>query len=970
MFYPFVLRRFHALFWPVLTATICLLLLLWKDQAWLCNSTAPYGLFSLETGRQYRQDTAILASWKDSVPNTAPQDFCALHPAPIVPLHIAQSDAVLNYFLILFYTAGFMLLVIFLDATAVRRHAVFSGVLLGLLLFAALCAYIENWGLSNLLSGAGSGGLVALIPTLAIVKLVVLGMLTLYILFVLFFQHPALPWFTGYLRQKTLQLFQYRVIVLGIVFFTLPIWFMDQGQDLLVNSNAGDPGILLLTGVVLVAAALNWYLAKLFFGNGYRKGDPLIPLTPPTLSSPEALQAEKKVSRFLGVATILLPATAILNALQAIRMPYWLDQFHPATWLIGLLLLFFVLIRFDLAFKGYTFIRNRWEEKIARIIFHSIIVLLALGLPLLIRFVVLGSDHRSPYSLNFLFLQLVLLALAFHVFVSVRETLYPNYEWLGKRIGGPIILAAALLASAFLLYNIFPFYTRNWSGCYLSLPIFFSGIIFYTLAIVVLLRLGLAKGVNILLFLTVIGVALAIKGNNHYHDVHRIAVKKAPQRVSVYAYFKAWLLQRQRDIDSVKGEYPVFLVNSYGGGIRSAAYTNMVLSYLDDTLIRQGGFGKGFEHYVFSISGASGGAVGGAVQCAYRAIHADTVAGAYAHYRSDFETFYQHDFLTPVLSNMLGSDTWASPLGISFPFWRDRSAIQEELWARDARDSLKLSLDTEYNALWDTSVANPARYEVPLLFANTLNVDDGCKGICAPVDLAHRDFPGTIFVRERIDDLNAHRDAGEDSLQSISLITGAFLGARFPYMSPSGKMGAGYHFMDAGPKDNSAASTSEDIFLALAKWGMDSTRSDPEVRRLLHRVHFYFVSISNNFRVALDEQPDPRQLVSNRWEPISPIVGIINSAIVGNGTAADSSLRLRYSGALFPGDSLRADYCAIWPTASCIVDDEQQRYCPLLPLGWQISSPSLTRIGTCFTPGNIRCNPAGIYKVMQICRRL
>jgi len=968
--YRFVQRRFHALFWPLLTATACVLLLLWKDQPWLCNPTAPYGLFSLETGRQYSQDTAILASWKDPVPNTAPQDFCALRPAPIIPLQVAKSAVVLNYFFILFYTTLFAILVIFFEAAAVRRTTAFCGVLLGLLLFAGICAYIENIGLSDVLAGKGSGGLVALIRIMAIFKLLVLGMLTLYLLYVLFFRHPALPWVTGYLRRKTIQLFQYRVIVLGIVFFTLPIWFMDQGQDLLVNSNAGDPGILLLTGVVLVAAALNWYLAKLFFGDGYRKGDRLIPLTLPTLSSPEASKAEKKVSRFLGVATILVPATAILNALQAIRMPYWFDQFHPATWLIGLLLLFFVLIRFDLAFRGYVFIRNRWEEKIARLIFHGIIVLLALGIPLLIRFVVLGGDHRSPYSLNFLFLQLVLLALAFHLFVSVRETVYPDDGWLGRRIGGPIVLAAALLASAFLLYNIFPFYTRSWSGCYLSLPVFFSGIIFYTLAIVFLLRLGLAKGINILLFLTVIGVALAIKGNNHYHDVHRITVKKAPQRVDLYSYFKAWLVQRQRDIDSAKGEYPVFLVNSYGGGIRGAAFTNMVLSYLDDTLTRQGGFSRGFEHYVFSISGASGGSVGAAIQCAYRASHSDAVAGAYAHYRSDFESFYQHDLLTPVLSNMLGSDMWASPLGVSFSFWRDRSAIQEELWARDARDSLKLSLDSEYNALWDTSAANPARYEIPLLFANTLNVDDGCKGICAPVDLDHRDFPGTIFVRERIDDLNAHRGVGEDSLQSISLITGAFLGARFPYISPSGKMGAGYHFMDAGPKDNSAASTSEDIFLALSKWGMDGTRSDPEVRRLLHKVHFYFVSISNNFRVVLDERPDPRQLVSNRWEPISPIVGIINSAIVGNATAADSSLRFRYSGALFPGDSLRADYCAIWPTATCIVDDEQQRYCPLLPLGWQISAPSLTRLSTCLTPGNILCNPAGICKVMQICRRL
>jgi len=47
-------------------------------------------------------------------------------------------------------------------------------------------------------------------------------------------------------------------------------------------------------------------------------------------------------------------------------------------------------------------------------------------------------------------------------------------------------------------------------------------------------------------------------------------------------------------------------------------------------------------------------------------------------------------------------------------------------------------------------------YDVPLLFSNTLNVDDGLKGICAPVTLDFADFPEDIQIRDRINSLNAN----------------------------------------------------------------------------------------------------------------------------------------------------------------------------------------------------------------------
>ena len=951
-------RFFHPLFWPVLALTVLIGLIEWNDQQVLSTDAAPYGMLSLALGGHNDKDTAIIRQWHDSIPDTAPKDFCAAHPAPVIPVQVAGPAVLLDLVFIISYSALLILLLGFLG--------VGGRLALAVVVIAALCAVVTDTGMLEFIAGKGSEPLAVWTQIAALAMLVILGGLALYILFILFFRHPVLTTLTGYTQRKTLQLFRYRVILLGVLFFSVPVWALDQGQDLLINTNSGNMGIVLFVGVVLIAAALNWWLAKLFFTKGYQPGEPILPLSPPEPPTANELLNEKKVSRFLGICTILIPATAILNALQAIRMHYWGDQLNPICWLCALLTGFFVLIRYECADSLYRYSCKKWGDKTTKVLTHSILLLLAFLVPLFIRLTILQDDNRSPYSLNFLFLQLLLLALAFYIFVSVRTSLYANNTLHTRKIGAAILVAAGLLAAGFLLYNILPFATSNWSGCFLSLPVLLSGIVFYTLLITLLLRLGLARKVNFLLFIGVIGVALAIKGNNHYHDVRLMAVKSAPQRDSLTDYFHQWLLSRERDIDSVKGEYPIFLVNSYGGGIRAAAYTNMVFSYLDDTLSRQGGFGRSFEHYVFSVSGASGGSIGAAVQCAYHAGHPDGQHNA--NYRNDFTSFYQHDFLTPVLSNMLGSDVWASPLGVSL--WRDRSAIQEALWARFGQDSLHLGLDQEFNSLWDTSRTNPSRYEIPLLFSNTLNVDDGNKGICAPVDLSHRDFPATIFIRERIDSLNAHRGGTADSLQSISLITGAFLSARFPYISPSGKMGPGYHFMDGGGKDNSGASTSECIFLALSRWAMKSAQTDPVIRRLMSKVHFYFASISNNPRVSLDQQPDPRQLVSNRWEPISPVVGIINSGIDGNATAADSILRFRYSGTAFAGDSMRAGYCAIWPTATCIDDGGSQLYCPLLPLGWQISAPSLMRLSTCFTPGNIVCNPDGICKIMMICRPL
>ena len=970
--YHFIQKKFKMLFWPVFAATFIVAFLQLKDQTYLKNEAAPKGIVSLELGRTRAADRAIIRSWEQDTLDRSTSDPCSAAPAVINRLHKARTDVWVDFLFILLYTALGIIIVAALQSRIGQTDSWFSHVLLALPLAAGICDVIENIGMLQFIRDALNNTSYAgeftarLIHAVATTKFIVLAfLLFIYLPFTLVIKDKGLQKLSDYIRNKSIQLFRYRVILIGVVAFSLPIWIMDQGQDLLVNSNSSDYGVMLIVGVVCMAALLNWWLAKLFFEQEYK--GPVCPMVEPVITDPIREASEKKVSRYLGVATIIIPATAILNGLRALHIHYPLDIFPPVIWLIALLSLFFVLIKYDLACRAWRWLKDRWNETTANTITVASWITLAFIIPALIRLFLLKGDSYTPGSLAWLFFHLLLLASAFWIFVSTRGNIFTGQGLIGRHIGWPIILGSLLLALLFILFNIFPSSAVKLDCNYLALPVLLAGVIFYIILFTLLIRLSLWLKINLVFFILTTGLILAISIPNDFHAVHLVSssppaspsdpattraastqslahVTSAP---SLNDYFKGWLLQRKDEILSGPDNYPIFLVNSYGGGIKAASFTNMVFSWLDSTLITTSQNHKGFEHFVFSVSGASGGTIGATIQCAYRYRHIDSSAGAYS--LQYFRDFYKHDFLTPVLGSMIGRDVWASAVG--YPVWQDRAAIQEGIWSDFGRNSLDIQLDNSFDFLWDTSAANPARYEVPLLFSNTLNVDDGLKGIMAPVVLSKNDFPGTIFIRDRV-----------PVQTTLPLITGAFLSARFPFISPSGKMGAGYHFMDGGGKDNSGASTSEDIFISLARQGCHRT-DDSVFMRLIKKVRFYFVSITNSPYY----DPDTRQLVSNRFEPISPIVGIVNSGIYGNAMSADNTLKYRYisDSTQFPG--IRSDYSSVWITATCVEGANGSLYSPVLPLGWQISAPSLERLSHSFDQDMIRSyNQEGLKKILRI----
>jgi hypothetical protein len=954
--------RFHFLFWPLLLATLVVAFIQLKDKTYLESDTAPRGIVSLELGWSQTRDTSIIRSWKTDTLDLSSVTLCQQQPLPMNLLKKARFDVCLDYLFILLYTLLGVLVVTALQKRVRQGRHWFTYLLVALVLIAGALDCIENVGLLQYIEDGIHGRQTAtpltafVTSTAAAIKFTLLFLLVcLYLPLTLIFRDNGLQLLSDYIRDKTFQVFRYRVLLIGLALFCLPIWVMDQGQDLLININSSDQGVLLFMIVILAAALLNWWLAKLFFGN--KALTPVFPFKELPVSDPEAEKAEKKASRYLGVCTILIPAVAILNALQVIRVHSWMDILPSALWLVFNLTLFFVLIKYDIVCRLYGLMEKRIGLTKSRNIVLLILVLLGVVLPLLIRLSAIRGESDTPHSLIYLFWHLLLLAFSFLLFVSVRTNIFPEESIAGSRIGGPIVGMSVLLAVLFIVFTICPSVTLSLDCNYLSLPVLLSGIILYILLLTWLIRISLLKKINFALLLIAAAILISIGVDNEYHSVKLMDIKAPAAVLPLDDYFSQWLLKRKEEIKR-STTYPVFLVNSYGGGIKAASFTNMAVTYLDSVLIASGQ--KGFEHYVFSFSGASGGTVGAAVQCAYRARYLDS-GGQYSSER--WNQFYHHDFLTPVLGAMFGRDVWASVTGQHS--WDDRAAIQAGIWEGFGRKTLGLDLSVPFDELWDTSVTNPGRYEVPLLFSNTLNVDDGQKGICAPVRLDHADFPGAIFIRSRIDSLNAHR--GDQPLQGISLLTGAFLSARFPFISPSGKMGPGYHFMDGGGKDNSGASTSEAIFISLCRRQAQEKSSHPssELDSLMSKVRFYFVSITNNpFLVR-----DVRKMVSNRWEPISPLVGIINSGISGNAVEADKTLQMRYSGSSETG-LYRAGYCSVWITGSCVEYADGQWYEPVLPLGWQISEPSLLRLRQSFdSTGLAGYEGAGIPWLLKLMQR-
>jgi len=300
---------------------------------------------------------------------------------------------------------------------------------------------------------------------------------------------------------------------------------------------------------------------------------------------------------------------------------------------------------------------------------------------------------------------------------------------------------------------------------------------------------------------------------------------------------------------------PMVFVAASGGGIRAAYWTAGVLDQLFPADGALDFCGAGPRDRVFAVSGASGGSVGAAFWL--EAERRDAAASPRPWYRRTavanevphwYDAELAVDHLSPTAAWMLYVDIPRGFLGFPGP---DRAALLEQSWESSqpallqgflgsyrptiSPDSAPAASDATPGASDPTPAASTGSWR-PLALLNATAAESGCRALTAPVSLTGLDDPGgvpSILGCRKVPgpgsqvtpvDATGLYDLTELFLcrdDDLRLSTAMLLSARFPYVSPAGRITtcAAPHLpsyvVDGGYLDNSGSLSATDAYLAV-----------------------------------------------------------------------------------------------------------------------------------------------------------
>nr|WP_068891104.1 hypothetical protein [Pedobacter panaciterrae] len=682
--------------------------------------------------------------------------------------------------------------------------------------------------------------------------------------------------------------FRIVLIVLFVLFGFLI--FSDQGQDLLITINTSFWGTIIFLFSISVLAALNWYLPKLYDGG----------FTDLMLKVPKGFTMDRDNSvyyaRLLGVLTFLIPAVGILKTMQQYHMPYILDDVPV------MVILLVALIGYQQILKHHVLDSFFVPDGVFSSLRYMVVMVSCFCL--MIAFYFIRGKEEEYGRISYLSLDLFLLSFAFLISVTYRNkiTLVQNIE-----VASVVLIAGLLLGVVFILFNIppilFPLIAKF---RFFTLSIVIAALICYALIFSYLLVLGKRTKVQWITLLLFIGFLVSYMKMSDFHKVNTV-VAEGEEPVALSTHIRNWLEHRRGEIIAYETThdkpYPVFFLNSYGGGIRASVWTTMVVGELDSRVLASRGsnlIGDDFQHYVFSFSGASGGTVGFSLLSADRVNARDSVSSRMFY--PDSSKVYEYDYLTANIVGVFGRDVFMSMIGGSW--YDDRSRLQERGFEGILKDKFEIDYSVALRNAWKNN-----NLDLPLLFSNTYDINTGKKGIVAPVLLDKDDFPGCIFIQ------NLMRAKKLD----LPLSAAAFLSARFPYVCPTGKFDEKHHFTDGGTLENSGAETSRQVIAVFER-----ILAEEEFAGL--NVTINVLSISNSILSAQYPTQD-----KNLYEVVAPALGLLET-ISSNALRADTINKVIVTRHRDENWS----YNKIQPTREMVAGNW-----PVLPLGWQISDHAL-----------------------------
>ncbi|WP_330329135.1 hypothetical protein OHS33_04905 [Streptomyces sp. NBC_00536] len=270
---------------------------------------------------------------------------------------------------------------------------------------------------------------------------------------------------------------------------------------------------------------------------------------------------------------------------------------------------------------------------------------------------------------------------------------------------------------------------------------------------------------------------------------------------------------------------PLVIVAASGGGVRAAYWTSSVLDELFPPGPVRPAAGSGCTPSdgrapVFAASGISGGSLGA---MSWIARTAPDVPGRTPSHKEVFG----HDHLSGAVAWLAYVDLPRAFIGFG---GKDRAAVLEQSWEHRQKE-----LKDPFYATWQTRTATAGW--TPLALLNGTAVESGCRVLTSPVQLGAFDRPvGATSCTQRPEQPRRSAASQEEpqvggptlidlrggflcGKQDVNRSTAALLSARFPWITPSGRLvdgtcgypGTGLSVVDGGYVEGTGSMTAVDL---------------------------------------------------------------------------------------------------------------------------------------------------------------
>ena len=334
------------------------------------------------------------------------------------------------------------------------------------------------------------------------------------------------------------------------------------------------------------------------------------------------------------------------------------------------------------------------------------------------------------------------------------------------------------------------------------------------------------------------------------------------KRPPLDAYLAAWLKDRQVDLDSSENGYNVYFVMANGGASRSGYWTAAVLGRIEDSTLHFNPADR-FSNHVFCLSGTSGGGVGVA---AFFSLLREKEKNLRPIYDSSARDYLNQDYFTYTFARMLGPDYFNYIFHLSSA--KDRAAALESSFEESSQNYDKRFYQVPFYDLFSNFPAmKDGKVTLPILFINTTRMQDGNPGVVTNLNIS-RD---TGIFNNRVDVVSLLKKD-----EDISITSAAIMGARFPYLSPAGRIADNY-FVDGGYFDNSGAGVVQEMIRGIINIANDDSLHGGTAYKQIRKLHFKVLHIVNS-PIDLDSTniKSVPPIKNDLMAPILTIIGAYN----------------------------------------------------------------------------------------------